>query len=224
MTTNSTLGERVHAIIRQDILSGRYRPGERLFFETIAREVGVSMTPIKEAFMLLEKEGLVVTAARKGTFVREFTRQDILEFYQIRLALESLAVDLICGAGLTAAAESRFGAICDSLQRHIDLEDATGCVVDDVDFHTHLAQASGNGQLLVLVNSLPLTNLFNLVRKAEFYLQHGQKFLAEHRRIVRLLGKGDAARIKEILRRHITTGDHSILVAMDANGYDRLRR
>ena len=215
MITHSTLGERVHKVIRQDIIAGKYKPGERLFFESIAKETGVSMTPVKEAFMLLEREGLVVSIPRKGTFVRELSKRDIEEFYQIRLALESLAVDIICAEGLSVTDEEKLKRICDDLERHIQENDAVKCVLDDVNFHNQLVQASASVQLGKLVNTLPLTNLSNLVQRAGFYLQHGRDFLEEHRRILRLLRKREGDRIKEILVKHITTGDHSIMVALE---------
>lgn len=214
MNMQSTLGERLHEIIRQEIFAGKYKPGERLFYESIARDTGVSMTPIKEAFMLLEKEGLVVTLARKGTFVRELSEKDLTEFSQIRLALESLSVDLICRNGLAAEDETEFEAICDSLEKHIRMEDAKACVLDDIHYHKQLVIASGNSQLVKMIDTLPLTNLFNLVEKAPYYLRHGEFFLAEHRKMLRLLNKRDAARVKEVLGKHITTGPFSIFVAM----------
>ena len=216
MTMNSTLGERVHEIVRENILAGKYRPGERLFFEAIAKETGVSMTPIKEAFMLLEKEGLVVTVSRKGTFVRELSREDIAEYCQIRHALEALAVDLACARGLAREDEKALYEICDSLEKHISQCDAGHCVLDDVRFHNRLVEAGGNRQLVKLVTTLPLTNLFNMVQKSQYYLQHGMIFLNEHRRIVRLLKKGDAEAVKKIMRGHITNGDYSIMVAIDS--------
>lgn len=200
---NNTLGERVHQIIRRDIISGKYPPGTRLFFETIAKETGVSMTPVKEAFMLLEKEGLVFTVARKGTFVRELSARDLDEYYQIRLALEALAVDLICARGLSEDDEAGLKQICDSLERHIKNQDAAECVMDDVRFHNQLVRASGNAQLLHLINTLPLTNLFNMLNWADFYLSRGNDYLAEHRRIIQHLRKRDAECIKKLLHKHI---------------------
>ncbi len=218
MATNSTLGERVHEIIRQDIIAGRYNPGERLFFENIAKEIGVSMTPIKSAFMLLEKEGLVISVARKGTFVRELTRRDVVEYCRIRLALECLAVDHIGENTLAEEDEKKLQAICASMERHIANNDAAHCILDDINFHKQLVVASGNDQLLKMINSLPLTNLYNLVRKSPHYLQYGKGFLEEHRRMIRLLRKGDIQAIKAILAKHITAGDHSIFVAMGSDG------
>lgn len=210
MTTNSTLGERVHEIIRDDILAGRYQPGERLFFEAVARETGVSMTPIKEAFMLLEKEGLVVSVARKGTFVRELSADDIREYYQIRRALEALAVDLVCAKGLAPEDEKALRETCDILENHIVQGDAGQSVLDDVRFHCRMVDAAGNRQLSKLVKTLPLTNLFNMVQESQYYLANGKIYLGEHRRIIRLLKKGDGETVKKMLFRHITAGDLSV--------------
>lgn len=201
---NNTLGERVHQRIRNDIISGKYRPGERLLFEAIAKETGVSMTPVKEAFMLLEKEGLVRTLPRKGTFVRELARRDLEELYQIRLALELLAADLVRARGLGADDETDLKAICDSLEAHIAAGDASACVMDDIRFHSRLVRAGGNAQLERMVNTLPLTNLFSMLDRAQHYLSRGGDYLAEHRRIVRLLRRDDAEGVRKLLKRHIS--------------------
>lgn len=215
MTLKSTLGERLYELIRQDIFAGKYKPGERLFFETIARDTGMSMTPIKEAFMLLEREGLVVTRARKGTFVREWTTRDLVEHTQIRLALELLAAELVCQKGLSDEHEEAFRTICDGLAEHIRAGDAKGCVSDDVLYHRRLVLASGNAQLIHLIETLPFTNLLNLAERAQHYLEHGDYFLAEHRKILEMLERKDIESLRKMLVHHIG-GQYSNLAVFDS--------
>ncbi len=214
MKMQSTLGERLYEVIRQDIFAGKYKPGERLFFEQIAKDSSISMTPVKEAFMLLEREGLVVTIARKGTFVREITPRDLVEYVQIRLALELLAAELICENGLSAEDETRFEEICAQLEQHIKEEDAKNCVFDDVLYHRQLIAASGSKQLRRVTETMPFINLLNLMQKAKHYLEHGEYFLKEHRKIVRLLKKRDMDGLRSMLIHHIS-GQYSNLAAFN---------
>src|SRR5690554_4412609 len=78
--------------IEHDILTGRYRPGERLDEQTLARRFQVSRTPIREALLQLQSSGLVQFHANRGAFVAELTAADVLEMYELRTELEG-----ICG-------------------------------------------------------------------------------------------------------------------------------
>ena len=97
---NDTLGERIFKELKNDILSGFYAPGERLLNEKVAERLGVSMTPVKDALLRLEQEGLVNIIPRRGCFVTQLTDRDIMEYSQIRMSLESLAIDLACTQNL----------------------------------------------------------------------------------------------------------------------------
>src|ERR1700761_2216576 len=77
--------------IYRRIIEGAYRPGERLIEQRIAEELAVSRTPVREALVLREGAGLVVNSRHKGAMVRSLTREDIVDLYQLRAVLESLA-------------------------------------------------------------------------------------------------------------------------------------
>jgi DNA-binding GntR family transcriptional regulator len=203
MLDHISIGEKLHTIIRDDILSGRYKPGERLFFDRIAAENQVSMTPIKEAFMHLEKENLVVTVSRRGTFVRKFTATQIDEYYQIRLVLEELAVKLICTHGLTEEYELEMTTACKNLDRHAQNNEPKKCINDDINFHKLLVQASNNEELYSLIKTLPVTNLYNFALSSEIYMKNSDSYVNEHRTIIALLKDRDAKKVCELLEHHI---------------------
>lgn len=87
-----TLGEMVHAIIRQAIVNGVLEPGERLRQDVIAEAIGVSRLPVRSALLQLESEGLVVLYPHRGFTVRELTPAQVREIYEIRGVLESHAL------------------------------------------------------------------------------------------------------------------------------------
>jgi DNA-binding GntR family transcriptional regulator len=80
--------------LREAIVGNLMRPGARLTETALAESLGVSRTPVREAFAQLEREGLVTVLPRAGVFVREVTERDVEETYTVRAALESLAVEL----------------------------------------------------------------------------------------------------------------------------------
>ena len=82
--------------LRQAILKGELKPGERLMEIQLANKLGVSRTPVREAIRKLELEGLVLMIPRKGAEVAEITRQDMEDVLEVRTALEELAVKDAC--------------------------------------------------------------------------------------------------------------------------------
>jgi DNA-binding GntR family transcriptional regulator len=82
--------------LRKAIMDGSFEPGDRLVETSIAEGMGVSRTPVREAFRQLEIEGLAENVPRKGTIVKGISKRDILEIYEIREVLEGLAFRLAC--------------------------------------------------------------------------------------------------------------------------------
>src|SRR5690349_11978372 len=89
------LHKEIATAIRNAILKGELRPGERLIEGELAERLGVSRAPLREALKQLIAEGLLVNVSRRGTTVIELTEKDIREIFSLRMALESLAVELI---------------------------------------------------------------------------------------------------------------------------------
>jgi DNA-binding GntR family transcriptional regulator len=102
-----TIEQQVHNLLRSDILSGLYRPGDKLRQDEVAARFGVSTTPVREAFRGLRAEGLVSIDANKGVIVKELTVDDVAEIYELRIALEPMlarkAVGSITPESLSAA-------------------------------------------------------------------------------------------------------------------------
>lgn len=92
MSGNRSLAEEITEILRDRILHGEYAIGEKLTESKIASEMKVSRTPIRDAFRELEKEQLVEYIPNKGCFARGFSREDMLDIYSVRKAVEQLAI------------------------------------------------------------------------------------------------------------------------------------
>jgi transcriptional regulator, gntR family len=90
------LREVVFKTLRNAIVHGEFEPGERLMEVTLAKRLGVSRTPVREAMRMLELEGLVVMIPRRGAEVARITAKDLSDALEIRMALEDLAAGLAC--------------------------------------------------------------------------------------------------------------------------------
>src|SRR5690242_7991024 len=137
-----TLAEDVTDQIRDAIFRGHFAPGQRLSEEQLAKTLGVSRGPIREAFVRLEREGLIASQANRRSIVAQLSRRDLEEVYTIRLALERLAVQYAVHAATAedfAAMEANTAALNGALARGITEQEAATL---DVSFHDLLYQAS----------------------------------------------------------------------------------
>jgi DNA-binding GntR family transcriptional regulator len=108
--------------LREAIVGNLLRPGSRLLEIQLAAKLGVSRTPVREAFAQLEREGLVTIVARVGVFVREVTVRDIDEIYTVRAALEGLAVEL-AAKNIDAIGRAQLDRAVDAMKTRVDASD-----------------------------------------------------------------------------------------------------
>ena len=194
--------------IYRRIIEGVYRPGERLIEQRIAEELAVSRTPVREALVRLEGAGLVVNARHKGAMVRALTRDDIVDLYELRATLESLAAK-------RAAIRADEAEIA-RMDEAIDAFDAaiTGpwpATIDQLrelnaanrQFHDALAASARNETLAELqerltaqVHTLPATTLSTPGR--------WPRACEEHRLIMRAVEDRDSATARSVAKQHMT--------------------
>jgi len=200
-----TLSEIVYKELKQRILSGEYQPGERLLIEKISNKLEVSMTPLKDAFRLLEQEGLVTNIPRKGTFVTKLSDQDVLEYCMIRLSLESLAVDTICSRDVAPLP----GQIKDleDLNKKVELalkkQNKKDFIIYDIKFHKEIAALSGNNKLVEMLSMYPLNNFLVLMGGGILNTQDITDTVSQHGKIIDALQSKDAVAAKELLKENI---------------------
>ncbi|WP_026691901.1 GntR family transcriptional regulator [Peribacillus kribbensis] len=89
---NKTLSEQIYEALREKIIKGELQPGDRIVELEVAKTYGVSQAPVREAFLKLAEEDLVVTQRNKGTFVSNFSADEIDQLYDFRLMLEEFAI------------------------------------------------------------------------------------------------------------------------------------
>lgn len=139
--------------LRQAILTGELKPGERLMEIHLADRLGVSRTPIREAIRKLELEGLVTMIPRKGAQVAKITEKNLKDVLEVRRALDMLAVRLACHR-MQDEEKRELKKACDEfakVTKNCNTKDITEA---DVRFHDIILKSSGNDRLVQLVNNL----------------------------------------------------------------------
>lgn len=144
---NRALAVDIAARLREAILTGYFGPGERLREEALARSIGVSRGPIREALVRLEREGLVVIRRNRGAFVAQLSREDLEEVHSLRVVIERLAVQLAIRRADEAALAEMQGVV-DTMaalgERGITEQEAAEL---DVRFHDLIYRASRHRRL-----------------------------------------------------------------------------
>jgi len=143
---NLTLSQRVYKHLREEILSDRLPPGTELSEVALAQELEVSRGPIREAMGRLAAEGLIKVQPRRRAVVRSLTPQELIDAYEVREALEVLAVRLAVPR-VTDADLARLEQLIDQMADHAKANAIGDFFAANVEFHETLCELSGNEKL-----------------------------------------------------------------------------
>ena len=192
----------VFKTLREAILRGDLKPGERLMELQLASKLGVSRTPIREAIRMLEQEGLAVTVPRKGAEVARMTLKDMEDVLEIREALDELAAQIACER-ISSEQMNRLMDTKKEFERILASGEVKEIADVDVKFHDIIYEATDNAKLVYLLNNLRE----QLFRYRVEYLKNPENYPAliqEHEAIVSALEARDKAKVTEAMHEHVT--------------------
>lgn len=209
MTDNLTLNmnaylplrDVVFNTLREAILKGELKPGERLMELQLAAKLGVSRTPIREAIRMLEQEGLAVTVPRKGAEVAKMTEKDMEDVLQIREALDELAASRAC----ERISEDELAELRHTMHEFEEYTKSGNLKMiaeADVRFHDIIYRATGNSKLVNMLNNLRE----QMYRYRVEYLKDEKNYpilIKEHSEIVDGLSEKDRDRVTAAMHRHV---------------------
>jgi DNA-binding GntR family transcriptional regulator len=205
-----TLWQRVHDHLRDEILSGRLTPGTELSEVALAESLGVSRGPIREALGRLAAEGLVTIRPRRGAVVRELSGEEFIEAYQVREALEMMAVRLAVPR-LTREHVAELERSIDEMTTCGEGGDVTGFFEANATFHQVFFEAAGNGMLFDIYRQL--RGQIDRHRPRSLELRGDlRRSIAEHKAIVRAAKTGDVDRAVHLVSEHIRVPQIRLLV------------
>lgn len=189
--------------IRGWIVDGTLRPEEKVSDLDLAGRLGVSRTPVREALQRLEQEGLVRTAPNRWTRISPLRIADAMHLYPIVAALECLAartaLPRFTGAELRTMERANL-----ALARALNARDAAAAARADREFHAALARASGNPELVDMLDGLKMK--MRRLEIAFFHANLGRESLSEHRQIIRALRERDVERASRGIETNWTHG------------------
>lgn len=195
--------------LRQAILTGELKPGERLMEIHLANKLGVSRTPIREAIRKLELEGLVTMIPRRGAEVAQITEKSMNDVLEVRRALDALCVELACDRITDEELESLKQA-CEGFEAAVRTKDVKKIAQADVALHDIIVRATGNQRLIQLVNNLSeqmYRYRFEYIKDSS---QH-ETLIEEHRIIYQSIVRKDKETAAAAARTHIDNQEKAII-------------
>lgn len=203
-----TVAGEVFDRLRRAILQGRFPPGSRLNEVALSELLGVSRTPVREALFRLGEEKLVEYIPHRGVFVRQMSREEAQESFQVRQALEGMAAML--------AAEQAQPADCARLEDILVRMESGGLGQDvsqaiDANDDLHAAIAAIAGNELLARTAASLRAALRLLRASNWLKQRSATALVEHRQIVAAVQAGDPQSARALMEEHI----HQAWVTVD---------
>ena len=194
--------------LRDAILRGDLQPGERLMEIHLAKKLGVSRTPVREAISMLEKEGLAVTYPRRGAQVAKMTVKDLDDVLEIREVLDTLAVSLACH-NISTEDIDRLEEACKDFERATKGNDIREVVRADEAFHNVIYEASNNPRLRTI-----LLNLKGQMYRFRFeYVKDKSNYpflIREHKDILEALKARDEEEVIKHTKEHLVNQMDSV--------------
>ncbi|MFR7989784.1 MAG: GntR family transcriptional regulator [Anaerovoracaceae bacterium] len=196
-----SLTDEIVDIIRERILKGEYRIGEKIKETQIATELKVSRTPIREAFKQLESEGLIDYIPNRGCFAKGFTKRDIEDIYAVRKALEVLAVEW----AVERISDQEIGdlqAQSDLMEFYVKRKDDQKVMEINADFHDVIYNAAGSRFMAQVLRSYK--EYIEQTRKALFSEKRSlEEVYNEHKAILEAIKKRDVEGAKKAMAEHL---------------------
>ena len=195
--------------LRELITSGRLKPGEKLKEFEISKSFGVSRAPVREAFRILELEGLLDLIPRKGAYIHKITDEDVKEIYQIREMVEGFA-------GYLATENMTDEDIAEVEQLWLNMKSLTGSgdfenyLSASSDFHNKIILCAPNKRLVEIYHGIRVTVKF----LRSYILSSGKRMdssLSEHQQIVQAIKKRDKDLVEKISREHVRKGRENFM-------------
>ena len=187
--------------LREAILKGELKPGERLMELQLASKLGVSRTAIREAIRMLAFEGLAVTIPRKGAEVAKMTVKDMEDVLEVREALDELAAKIACNK-ITEEQLQALSKVKDAFEESTKTTDIKQIAMYDEKFHDVIYESTGNVRLVNLLNNLRE----QIYRYRVEYLKNVEvypRLIKEHETILKALQDRNQELVVEAMRDHV---------------------
>lgn len=202
----------IAARLREAVATGAFVPGQQMFESALARELGVSRGPLREAMQRLTQEGLLVGHRNRGLFVMDLDEEAVRDMYLARAAVERAAVGHVIASGRGPEATCLLDVV-EAMRAFVDDRDDPGLSELDMRFHERLVALAASPRLTRMHGTLLTQVRLCLVRMQGTYetIEHR---IAEHGGLARAIVDGDAPRADRLLAEHMEDGERRVLDAL----------
>ncbi len=212
------LSEDIAESIKAAIIKGKFKPGEKISEGELAESMGISRTPLREAFRKLENEGFIEIIPRKGAVVTEIDAQEVYDLYEIKSTLEGLAARL-AAVNMQDKDLEKLEKVNEELKVLIDQNDLEAFYRAHTRFHEGFVKLSGNRKLNQIISNLndhfKRFGIVSLTLPGQY-----ESAIKQHEEIIQAFRKGNEKLVEERVKNNVMTGgkvliDH--LVAVEAS-------
>jgi len=203
------------------IVEGTLPPGTLIRQESLAKQLGISRTPTREAIQRLELEGLVIIGPSGTARVASYNRQDALALMEVRELIDGLAARVLARSGISSKLAADLVDRVEAMNRAVKADNKRTFLAENARFHLAIVESSGHKGLLL---NVPLVR----ITCQAIYLEHGhqperhEKSATEHREILEAIAAGDADRAEEAARAHIRNAAQFWLTELNDDGSSAL--
>ena len=145
------LTELTYRSVKQQLLNDSFREGSKLTEEYLSKQLGISKSPVREALMRLESEGLICIESRRGAYVRKFSAKEVMDLYDIRALLEVHAVRI---ANVTPTLLTNMAESIERTRHHIETGNKPQHIAEDIHFHGLIANSTGNAEFGKMLDNI----------------------------------------------------------------------
>lgn len=212
-----SLPDQLYEYLSRSIIEGKVKPGEKFIENDLCHRFGVSRSPLRECFRILESEGLIIIHPRKGTFVREITSKDIEDVFPVRASLESLAA----GLAVPNIGEKEIGIFNDligKMEEALGNNDIRSFLYLNFNFHSVFIKASNNQVLEKTLKNLG-RGLWQRIAFLYYQSSSGLNFSNNmHKEIVKAFQKKDVSSVQRVVEEHIEHAKQQLLLSFGKGG------
>jgi DNA-binding GntR family transcriptional regulator len=213
--THRNLDAKVYDQVKAMILEGKLVPGDKVFQDRLAQEMGVSRTPLVNALKVLEQEKLVKAIPRRGFFVRQFSKEEMIYIFELREVLEGLAARR-AAALITPAQIRQLQTFFQPFKGIKHIEDYDAYAKEDRRFHNFITELGGREFLKSILTSYNVVMFSYQVSSYGGLVRHPDKTLREHLAIIKALEARDSTKAEEIMRLHLKRSSDVLRKDMEA--------
>lgn len=206
------LREVIFNTLREAIIVGELKPGERLMEVKLANKMGVSRTPVREAIRKLELEGLVEMLPRKGAHVADLSVKDIMDVLEVRSTLDGLA-SYLSAQRITEEEIKDLKQLLSQFIIQVEKNSTQGLIKKDVEFHDIIYRSSRNDKLIQISNNLrEQVQRFRVIYIKDY--SSSRELIKEHNDIFNAISLRDPEAAMEYAKQHIKNQEETIIRAI----------